>query len=110
MTGSSSNLKLLMLHDELKYVRESCSPPWRPCRGHRDSNPIPLDRAQKDGPEACVAQSLCALSPEIPGVAAPPHLYYTKKANQDRVNLSSPIYQESFVLLSLNYNQYIFKL
>ena len=36
--------------------RESCSPPWRPCRGLRDSNPIPLDRAQKVGPEICVKQ------------------------------------------------------
>ena len=35
--------------------RESCSP-WRPCRDLRDSNPIPLDRAQKVGPETCVTQ------------------------------------------------------
>ena len=53
--------------------RESCSPPWRPCRGLSDSNPIPLDRAQKA--ETCVTQPLCALSPEIPGGGAESDLY-----------------------------------
>ena len=36
--------------------RESCSPPWRPCRGLSYSNPIPLDRTQKVGPETYVTQ------------------------------------------------------
>ena len=35
---------------------ESCSPPRRLCRGLRDSNPIPLDWAQKVGPETLVTQ------------------------------------------------------
>ena len=37
--------------------RESFSIPWRSCRGRMDSNPFPLDRAQKVGPETCVTQS-----------------------------------------------------
>ena len=31
--------------------RESCSRPWRPCRGLRDSNPITMHWAQKVSPE-----------------------------------------------------------
>ena len=39
------------------HKRESYnSPTWRPFRGLRVSNPIPLDRAQKVGPETCVTQ------------------------------------------------------
>ena len=30
--------------------RETWGPPWRPCRGLTDSNPFPLDRAQKVAP------------------------------------------------------------
>ena len=43
--------------------RESCSPPWRPCRCRRGSNPIALDRAQKVGPETCLTQPcMCIIS------------------------------------------------
>ena len=87
MTGCASNLnlKFVLHHDDLKNVNHVVL--WRPFRGLlRDSNPIPLDRAQKVGPESCVTQPcICALSPEIPEI--PPTYIRQKKANQDRVKI-----------------------
>ena len=61
MTGSASNLtlNLVMHHDELKNVNNVV------LRGVlvEDSNPIPLDWAQKVGPEIRVTQPcMCIIS------------------------------------------------
>ena len=54
MTGSASNLtlKLVLHHDELKNMNHAVLRGGLGCRCKciRDSNPIPLDRAQKVGP------------------------------------------------------------
>ena len=58
--------------------RESCSPTWRPFRGLRVSNPIPLDRAQKVGPETCVTTSYVHYLLRYQGgmnLPPPPNLY-----------------------------------
>ena len=57
MTGSSSNFDFKI--DDVSWQaqkRESWSPPWRPCRGLRDTNSFQLDRAQNIDQETFVAQ------------------------------------------------------
>ena len=50
MTGSALNLAFKVGGAPCRArKRETWSPPWRPCRGLRDSKPFPLDRAKKVG-------------------------------------------------------------
>ena len=64
MTGSALDLalKLVVRHDKLENVKHGVLHDPH-CRGLRNSNPFPFDRAQKDGLSTCELQSCLCIIP-----------------------------------------------